>query len=249
MLSGDKYEREANDNQLREIKVQAPRGEIVDRDGRVLVENRTGYAVKITPDKLPEDEAERQRLYRGLGRVLGLKPARIERNVERQLKALPFSTAVVKSDVSDEVLAYLLERQDEFPGVDARAPVPAPLPARARSAPTCSATSSEVNEEQLKDERYRGVELGDRVGQSGIEYQYDRFLRGKNGATRLQVDALGELRQEPGRSGSRSRGASCGCRSTSTCSRPARRRSRAAPARARSWSMDVRNGEVLALGS
>ena len=60
----------------------------------------------------------------------------------------------------------------------------------------------EVTEEQLEDERYRGVALGDRVGQSGIEYQYDRFLRGRNGATRVQVDALGNLtatlkREEP----------------------------------------------------
>ena len=44
-------------------------------------------------------------------------------------------------------------------------------------------TVGEITKEQLKDERYRGVGLGDRVGQSGIESQYDRFLRGKNGAS------------------------------------------------------------------
>src|SRR5918992_5841780 len=69
VLSGDKYERVARDNQLRLIKVQAPRGEIVDREGRKLVENRTGYAVKVTPDKLPEDMDERRELY---GRLRGL---------------------------------------------------------------------------------------------------------------------------------------------------------------------------------
>src|SRR5919106_3228042 len=62
VLSGDKYEAQARNNQIREIKVQAPRGEIVDREGRVLVENRTGLAVKVTPDKLPEDGAERRGL-------------------------------------------------------------------------------------------------------------------------------------------------------------------------------------------
>jgi len=194
VLSGDKYERVANDNQIREIKVQAPRGEIVDREGRVLVENRTGYAVKITPDKLPAGEGERQRLYRGLGRVLGLKPARIERNVERQLKALPFSTAVVKSDVSDQELAYLEERKDEFPGVTPERQFLRRYP-HAEIGAHLFGFVSEVNKEQLEDQRYRGVALGDRVGQSGIEYQYDRFLRGKNGAARLQVDALGQLRK------------------------------------------------------
>jgi penicillin-binding protein 2 len=57
-------------------------------------------------------------------------------------------------------------------------------------------TVGEVTKEQLKDERHRGVALGDRVGQSGIEYQYDRFLRGRNGASRVQVDALGKLKGE-----------------------------------------------------
>ena len=49
----------------------------------------------------------------------------------------------------------------------------------------------EVTEEQLEAPRYSGVALGDRVGQSGIEFQYDRYLRGRNGASRIQVDASG----------------------------------------------------------
>src|SRR3712207_1946544 len=70
VLSGDKYLAEANDNRVREIKVQAPRGEVVDREGRVLVDNRTGLAVKVTPDKLPEGREERLALYERLGKVL-----------------------------------------------------------------------------------------------------------------------------------------------------------------------------------
>ena len=54
ILSGDKYLAEANDNRIREIKVQAPRGEILDRDGRVLVDNRVGLAVKVRPDEIPD---------------------------------------------------------------------------------------------------------------------------------------------------------------------------------------------------
>src|ERR671917_2762314 len=53
VLSGNKYVAEARNNQVREIKVRAPRGEIVDRDGRPLVDNRTGLAVKPSPDQLP----------------------------------------------------------------------------------------------------------------------------------------------------------------------------------------------------
>src|SRR5207253_2280150 len=81
VLSGDRYQREAANNQLRQVKVQAPRGQIVDRDGRVLVDNRPALAVQVTPDKLSKDPAERHRLYRKLGRVLGIRARSIERSV------------------------------------------------------------------------------------------------------------------------------------------------------------------------
>ena len=59
VLSGDSYVAAARDNRVREIKVQAPRGEIVDRNGQELVANRNSLSIKVTPDKLPEDTAER----------------------------------------------------------------------------------------------------------------------------------------------------------------------------------------------
>jgi len=57
-------------------------------------------------------------------------------------------------------------------------------------------TIGEVTEKQLKLPRYSDVALGDRVGQSGIEFQYDRYLRGRNGASRVQVDAMGRPKGE-----------------------------------------------------
>ncbi len=195
VLSGDQYEAKANDNRVREIKVQAPRGEVVDRDGRVLVDNRTGLAVKVTPGKLPEERSERMALYRKLGKVLGSRASRIDKSVSDQLKALPYSAATVKQDVKPNVVAYLLERQKEFPGVTVERVFLRQYPHHQIGAHLFG-TVGEITKEQLKDQRYRGVGLGDRVGQSGIEYQYDRFLRGKNGASRVQVDALGNLKGE-----------------------------------------------------
>jgi penicillin-binding protein 2 len=192
VLSGDRYLAEAHDNRVREIKVQAPRGEIVDRDGTVLVRNRTGYAVKVTPDKLPETRADRRVVYRRLAKVLRMRTRVIERRVERQLRALPFSTATVKPDVAKELFAYLLERQDDFPGMTIERVFLREYP-HAEIGAHLFGTVGEVTAEQLEDERYRGVQMGDRVGQSGVEAEYDRFLRGRNGAARVQVDALGNL--------------------------------------------------------
>ncbi|HKF80573.1 MAG TPA: penicillin-binding protein 2 [Thermoleophilaceae bacterium] len=195
VLSGDRYLTEARNNQQRKITVQAPRGEVVDRDGRLLVENRTGLAVKVTPEKLPRNRRRRRVLYRRLGRVLQMRPRRIQRGISRELRALPFSTATVKQDVSGPVVAYILERQEQFPGVTVERVFLRRYPHHTIGAHLFG-TVGEVTKEQLKDERYRGVNLGDRVGQSGIEYQYDRFLRGRDGASKVQVDALGRLKRE-----------------------------------------------------
>jgi penicillin-binding protein 2 len=193
VLSGDRYLAEANDNRVREIKVQAPRGEIVDREGRTLVDNRPSLAVKITPDKLPQRQDAKTALYGRLSNVLGMSVREIRTTVRDQLRAQPFATATVKPDVRRAVFSYILENQDRFPGVTVERVFLREYPHRQVGAHLFG-TVGEVTREQLKDERYRGVTQGDRVGQSGIEYSYDRFLRGRNGATRVQVDATGTLK-------------------------------------------------------
>jgi penicillin-binding protein 2 len=192
VLSGDRYVAEANDNRVRDIKIQAPRGEIVDRDGRALVDNRASLAVKVTPDEMPRDPQARAVLYERLGDVVGMRQGRIRREVREQLKALPFSSATVKQGVPLPVVQYILEHQDEFPGVTVERVFLRSYPHEVVGAHLFG-TVGEVTKEQLKDQRFTGAALGDRVGQSGIEYTYDRFLRGKNGATRVQVDAMGTL--------------------------------------------------------
>src|SRR5215211_4977319 len=247
VLSGDRYRAEARNNQQREIKVEAPRGEVVDRDGRVLVDNRTGLAVKLTPDKLPRDPHQRNEVYRRLGRLLRMRPHRIERAVAKQLKALPFSAATVKQDVSGPVVAYILERQEDFPGVTVERVFLRQYPHHTIGAHLFG-TVGEVTKEQLKDERYRGVNLGDRVGQSGIEYQYDRFLRGRDGASKVQVDALGRLKREltvvQPRQGSQLR-----LSIDLDVQKTGQETLAGGTGRGAFAVMNVRNGEVVALGS
>ena len=195
VLSGDQYRAEANNNRVREITVQAPRGRIVDRNGRVLVDNRIAFAVTLSPDKLPEDRHEKKKLYSRLAEVLNMKRREIDHEVTDQLKQLPFSPATVKSDVEPAEYAYLLENADRFPGVQVEKVALRKYPFETVGAHLFG-TVGEVTEEQLEDKRYRGVNQGARVGQSGIEYAYDRYLRGRDGANRVQVDALGNFRAQ-----------------------------------------------------
>src|SRR5438270_13466079 len=75
VLSGDKYRAEANNNRIRDVVVPAPRGDIVDRNGDVLVDNRVSIAVQVDPRKLPPAGARRERVYRRLGQIIGETPA------------------------------------------------------------------------------------------------------------------------------------------------------------------------------
>ena len=193
VLSGDRYLAQANNNRVREIKTPAPRGKIVDRNGHTLVDNRNAQVVEIAPDKLPDSQAAKTQLYTRLGRVLHMTRRDIRTSVRDQLRAVPFSSAIVKTDVSMAVVAYLSEHASSFPGVTVDKVWLRSYPYK-QTAAHIFGTVGEVTEKQLKERRYSGVAQGDRVGQSGIEYSYDRFLRGKNGARRVLVDASGDPR-------------------------------------------------------
>lgn len=195
VLSGDRYLAQADNNRVRSLTLPAPRGEVVDRDGRTLVDNRAAQVVEIEPGKLPRRQEEKTELYERLSKVLGMNKREIRTTVREQLRELPFSAATVKADVRASVVHYLEEHRRDFPGVRVESRWLREYP-HDQLAAHIFGTVGEVTKEQLEQRRYAGVAPGDRVGQSGIEYSYDRFLRGRNGARRVLVDARGETRGE-----------------------------------------------------
>jgi penicillin-binding protein 2 len=247
VLSGDKYEAQAQNNRVREIKVQAPRGEIVDRHGQALVENRHSFSIKLTPDKLPEETGDRREVYRRLAKLLNLNPRRLEKRVEGELQTLPFAKPTVKQDVRQELLLYVLERASRFPGVEPESEFLREYPHGPVGAHLFGQVG-EVTEKQLKDQRYNGVELGDRVGQAGIEAEYDRFLRGRNGAARVEVDALGNLTKTLKREDTQ-QGSQLRLSLDLDVQEAAQQALAGGTGRGAFAVMDVDNGEVLALGS
>src|SRR5687767_4612941 len=120
VLSGDRYLAEANDNRVREIKVEAPRGKIVDRNGTVIVDNRTALTVQVAPERLPRDPVIRAREIRRLSSVLGLNPGSVRRKIKRETRELPFSPVTLKTDVPLQTVFYLQENQPRFKGVEVK---------------------------------------------------------------------------------------------------------------------------------
>src|ERR1700737_2892538 len=77
VLSGEPYGQKALATQERDLPISAPRGQILDREGKPVVASRTTNAAQIVPSALPPPGARRVEVYRHLGSLLGLIPGRI----------------------------------------------------------------------------------------------------------------------------------------------------------------------------
>ncbi len=190
VLSGEQYVREANANRVRDLPIAAPRGELLDREGKPIVTSTTTNAVQIVPSALPPAGAPRLALYRKLGRLLGMSPRHIEAIVIKERTNVPYAPVTIKTDAGAGVLTVLAERQNEYPGI-----VQQPVSLRAypygEMAAQVIGHVGQVSPEELKMKAFRGVKQGQIVGQEGLEYYYDRYLRGKPGIRRVEVNAGG----------------------------------------------------------
>jgi penicillin-binding protein 2 len=191
VLSGSDYLKQAQNNQVRDITVRAPRGEVLDRDGNVLVDNRTALALQLLPTELPQKPKKQQQEFKRLGEVIGMSPDKINEQIRKQTKDLPANPVTLQRDVDYDLVYYLRENQDEYPGVAVQRVYVRNYPGGTLAAQIYGYVR-EVTEEQLKQARYQGLTPGDQVGQSGVENTYDNVLRGTNGMTRVQVDAAGQ---------------------------------------------------------
>jgi penicillin-binding protein 2 len=191
ILSGDKYLAEAKNNRTRQFKVIAPRGDILDRNGEVLVDNRTSLALQLNTAKLPEDPAEERAELARLGQLSHMTLRKVRRTIAEGEEVAAGAPVTLRRDVGFDLVAYVEENQDEFPGVAVQRVFVRHYPDGSRAAHVLGSVG-EIEEEELKEPQYKGLEPGDEIGQAGAEYAYDKFLRGQPGLTRIQVNALGQ---------------------------------------------------------
>jgi penicillin-binding protein 2 len=191
VISGDQYLAEAKNNRTREFKVIAPRGDILDRNGEVLVDNRTSLALQLNTEKLPEDPAEEQAELARLGDLAHLTPHQVRHTIAKSEEVAAGAPVTLRQDVGYDIVAYVEENQREFPGVTVQRVFVRHYPDGTLAAHVLG-NVSEVSGEELKEPRFKNLEPGDEIGQAGVEDAYDNYLRGDPGLTRIQVNALGQ---------------------------------------------------------
>jgi penicillin-binding protein 2 len=196
VLSGDRYLARAQDNQLQEVRDQGPRGEILDSQGNVMVGNKLGMALEVLPDNLPTNTGQRRQELSTLARVAGLDLATIRKALAAQDPAITGGKVIVKRDLAPDEIFYLREHQASFPGVEIDRVFSRTYPGGTLAAQLFG-SAGQVSKQQLGLSRFSNLKQGDVVGQSGVEYEYDRYLRGGIGDTKIPIDARGRPTGNP----------------------------------------------------
>ena len=177
----------ATQNQVREVFEPAPRGRILDRQGRPIVQNRVSQVVRVNRI---ETEGDPEVITR-LAAVLGLPRAELERRIADP-RFSRYRPVPVTQGVGEDLVVYLREHAQDFPGVEVTAAFERWYPAGPLAAHVVGYVG-EINDKELAAREDMGYRLGDEVGKGGVEHAYEEDLRGRPGLTRLEVDSRGRV--------------------------------------------------------
>ena len=186
ILSGDEFIAQADNQRLRTVRIEAPRGVIYDRDGEPLVANRAGLSVGILPMDLRSPDTVIPRL----ASVLGIPAEDIRAKLDKAGQD-KYRVIIIKEDVPENpVVSYLLEHSLEFPGVRVEKSYLREY-ARGAFATHILGSVGEASYEDLEKEQFQALKPGAVLGKDGVEASYDSWLRGVDGTRTVEVDAAG----------------------------------------------------------
>lgn len=173
-------------NSVRTERVEAPRGDIVDREGRLLATTRPAYRVSVIPSELANPE----KTWVMLGALLDLDPAAVAERVGTPSGRDRFRPIVIAEDLDRAALARVEAHRHALPGVvtDSR---PRRLYLDGPGAAHLLGSIGEIGARQLETLRAQGYQPGDIVGQAGLEAGFETHLRGRTGGRNRVVDVHG----------------------------------------------------------
>ncbi|HEV2591616.1 MAG TPA: penicillin-binding protein 2 [Gaiellaceae bacterium] len=189
VLTGDKYLAQANDNRVRTLHIDAPRGAILDRNGDVLVSNVAGTRVELWPADLPKTWPAERRELRALSAVTGVSVPQMLARM-KQHGGDPLTPVVVQTGLHQDTIFYLSEHKAQFPGVQLAESWLRTYPHQSLAAQVLGYVG-EISEQEYKRLKRQGYQPTDAIGQAGVEAKYDQYLRGVDGTAQLTVDSLG----------------------------------------------------------
>jgi len=201
VMQSDYYALAAEKNRIRNVPILAPRGKILDREGRTIVDNYPSYTALLLRDSARDLNADADLIAQGLH----LDPNDVRARV-RHFAAMPqYQPIFLKEDITPDELAFIDAHRNELPELDT-------IVAHRRLYPRNGFMAhmigyvGEVTEDMLNQPQFELNSQGDVVGVSGVERQYNNVLMGKNGSRQALVNShgrevgrLGETEAVPGK--------------------------------------------------
>jgi penicillin-binding protein 2 len=186
VIDSDKYSSMAERNRVREIPVIAPRGRMLDRDGRVLVDNRPSFSVLL----LRDDMAQVARHLGAISEGLGIPLSDLKDQLSNGKDLPKFQPIIIKPDASPADIAYIESHKSDIPVLEMISV------SRRRYLPDGFLSHAvgyvgEVSEQQI-DASNGKLRMGDYAGKSGLERQYNDILMGTDGKRRVIVNSIGK---------------------------------------------------------
>ncbi len=184
VVNTEHYRERAELNRIKVLPVTAPRGNILDRHGRVLAQSRFSLSALIDP------EMAAQRHLPAIAEGLELDGDRLRRRLSNARGFGGAQTVVLKDNLSTADLSFLQAHRSELPEIDLVDDMRRQYPESAVGVHALGYVG-EISETELNRREYLFHSFGSQIGKSGIERQYDRWLTGKDGSLQFLVDTTG----------------------------------------------------------
>ncbi len=187
VMQSDFYAQLAEKNRIRNVPILAPRGKILDREGRTIVDNYPSFSALLLRDSSRDLNADAE----AIGRGLHMEASEVRERV-RKFSSMPqYQPIFLKDDITPDELAFIEAHKNELPELDT-------IMAHRRLYPRNGFMAhlvgyvGEVTENMLNQPQFELYNPGDVVGISGVEKQYNQLLMGQNGSRRALVDSRGK---------------------------------------------------------
>jgi penicillin-binding protein 2 len=194
VVRGDYYRNMAENNRIRSLEVKAPRGLIVDRNGEVLASNVPSFDLVLSPIEFFNNQANREKIYFEISRELDLNQEELKNKIER-IEPEDKSRYIIKEAIDYEKALVLIEKIRGITGIylekNARRKYE-----KGESMANVIGYVGKINQEELEDNKE--YSLTDYIGKNGLEYTYEKILKGQHGQVRVEVDSDGGIKQELG---------------------------------------------------
>lgn len=180
----------SENNRLRLRAVRAPRGLILDRNGRPIAETAASFDLVCFPVDVPDLE----RALRLLSEVVEFDAADTAEKIRAARKSNPFKSITVARDLRFEQVSVIELNREALPGFSILVEAKRSYPFDRMFAHVLGYVA-EASAEELAAQPGEGLSMGDIVGKNGLEKVMDEVLRGENGGRYVEVDAAGRDRR------------------------------------------------------